>query len=52
MDNTIREALNRILENDLDGMKTAFNTAITERAVDKLEERKIAIASSYFGNKK
>lgn len=52
MNDTIKEALNRILENDLDGMRNAFNAAITERAVDKLEERKVQIASSYFGSKK
>lgn len=52
MNDTIKEALNRILENDLDGMKNAFNAAISERAVGKLEERKIEIASNYFGSKK
>lgn len=56
MENTqndsIKEALERILEQDLEGMRNAFSTAITERAVDKLEEKKIEIAQSYFGKDK
>jgi hypothetical protein len=56
MENTkndsIKEALDNILEQDLEGMRNAFSAAITERAVDKLEEKKVEIAQSYFGKDK
>ena len=47
--NSIIEGLEKILEQDLDGMRNAFSAAITERAVEKLEEKKVEIAKSYFG---
>lgn len=50
--NSIKEALEKILEQDLEGMRNAFSAAITERAVDKLEEKKVEIAQSYFGKDK
>ena len=47
----IREAVVRILAKDLNGMKESFNAAITNKAVEKLEEKKNVIAQSYFGKK-
>jgi hypothetical protein len=48
----IKEALENILEKNLDKMKENFEAALTEKAVEKLEERKIAIAENYFGTEK
>ena len=49
---SIKSALNSILENNLDSMRQNFSAAITEKAVQKLEERKIEIAKNYFGQVK
>ena len=46
---TIKNALNNILEGNLDEMRQNFSSALTTKAVEKLEERKIEIAKSYFG---
>lgn len=47
----IKEAINNIKEKKLEQMKENFNAAMTEKAVQKLEEKKIEIAKSYFGKK-
>lgn len=44
----IKEALGNIVDKDLNLMKENFNSALTEKALQKLEERKIEIAQSYF----
>lgn len=44
----INEALDNILENNLNEMKENFLTAIQEKAMQKLEEKKKEIASNYF----
>jgi hypothetical protein len=49
---TIKNALHNILEGNLDEMRKNFSSAITTKAVEKLEERKIEIAQSYFGKSK
>jgi hypothetical protein len=49
MNNNIKEALDHILDNDLDGMRAAFSNALTNKAVERLDEKKIEIASNYFG---
>lgn len=46
---TIKNALNNILEGNLDEMRQNFSNALTTKAVEKLEERKIEIAKNYFG---
>ena len=46
---TIKNALNNILEGNLDEMRQNFSSALTTKAVEKLEERKIDIAKNYFG---
>ena len=46
---SVQKALDNILENKLDEMRTNFSSAITTKAVEKLEERKIKIAETYFG---
>ena len=46
---TIKNALNNILEGNLDSMRQNFSAALTTKAVEKLEERKIEIAKNYFG---
>lgn len=46
---TIKKALDSILEGNLDAMRQNFSSALTTKAVEKLEERKIDIAKNYFG---
>lgn len=52
MNPNIKEALDKIIDKDLNGMREAFSAALTTKAVEKLEERKIEIANSYFGQGK
>jgi len=44
----INEAIENILENDLNAMKENLMTALQEKAQEKLEEKKKIIASEYF----
>jgi hypothetical protein len=46
---SIDKALDCVLENNLDAMRTHFTNALSTKAVEKLEERKMEIAKSYFG---
>jgi hypothetical protein len=46
---SIKRALDSILEGNLDEMRQNFSSALTTKAVEKLEERKIDIAKNYFG---
>ena len=46
---SIKRALDNILEGNLDVMRQNFSSALTTKAVEKLEERKIEIAQNYFG---
>lgn len=46
---SVNKALDNILEGNLDAMRQNFSAALTTKAVEKLEERKIEIAQSYFG---
>jgi hypothetical protein len=46
--NNIKQALSNIIEGNLDEMRQNFTSALMEKAVQKLEERKIIIAESYF----
>lgn len=46
---SIKEALNNIMEKNLDGMRQNFSNALTTKAVERLEEKKIDIAKGYFG---
>lgn len=50
MDN-VKEALNCLLEGNLEKMRDCINTELSIRAAEKLEEKKIEIADSYFGQK-
>lgn len=47
----IQEAIKNIREKKLEQMKENFNAALTTKAMQKLEEKKISIASNYFGKK-
>lgn len=47
----IKEAINNILDKKLDVMKENLNSALSEKAMQKLEEKKIEIAQTYFGKK-
>ena len=49
---SIKRALTSILEGNIDEVRQIFSSAITTKAVEKLEERKIEIAKSYFGQTK
>lgn len=46
---SINKALDDILENRLDEMRNNFTSALSQKAMQKLEERKIEIAEAYFG---
>lgn len=46
---SIKKALSNILEGNLDAMRQNFSATLTEKAVQKLEEKKIEIAKNYFG---
>ena len=46
---SINKALDNILEGKLDKMRDNFSAALSTKAVEKLEERKIEMAQNYFG---
>jgi hypothetical protein len=46
---SVSKALDDIVEGKLDQMRENFSNALTTKAVEKLEEKKIEIAKSYFG---
>lgn len=46
---SINKAIENIFEGKLDEMRQNFSAALTTKAVEKLEERKIQIAENYFG---
>lgn len=46
---SVNKALHSILEGKLDDMRSNFSSALSTKAVEKLEERKIEIAQKYFG---
>jgi len=46
---SVNKALNNILESNLDAMRQNFSAALSTKAVEKLEERKMEIAKNYFG---
>ncbi len=46
---SVNKALENILEGNLDAMRTHLSNTLATKAVEKLEERKIDIAQSYFG---
>ena len=46
---SIKNALSNIIEGNLDAMRQNFSSALTEKAVQKLEEKKVEIAKNYFG---
>ena len=48
----VNKALDIVLAGKLDEMRTNFSSALTTKAVEKLEERKIEIAKNYFGQTK
>jgi hypothetical protein len=49
---SVNKALHSILEGKLDDMRSNFSSALSTKAVEKLEERKIDIAQKYFGQTK
>lgn len=49
---SVNKALDSVIAGKLDEMRTNFSSALTSKAVDKLEERKIEIAKNYFGQTK
>jgi hypothetical protein len=49
---SIKNALSNILEGNLDAMRQNFSSTLTEKAVQKLEEKKVEIAQNYFGQVK
>lgn len=48
---SIENAIDNILENNLQKMKENFNNALYQKAAEKLEEKKIEIATSLLNGK-
>lgn len=46
---SVEKAIINIMENNLDSMRANFSAALSEKAVQKLDERKQEIGKSYFG---
>lgn len=51
MTTNVKNAISSIVDGKLDEMRKNLGSALTEKAVKKLEEKKVAIAKSYFGKK-
>jgi hypothetical protein len=49
---SIQKAIQNIRQKNLDEMKNNLQAALTEKAVNKLEEKKVVIAQNYFGKRK
>jgi hypothetical protein len=49
--NPITAGIKNIQEGNLEEMRQKFNQALAQKAVEKLEEKKLEIASNYFGIK-
>jgi len=47
----IRQAIEDIQQGNLEQMRQNLSQALAQKAVDKLEEKKLEIASTYFGIK-
>lgn len=47
----VKVGIQAILKGDLTTMQEQFNTALSQKAAQKLEEKKVEIASTYFGIK-
>lgn len=48
---SIKKALDNIIEGKLDLMREELNSELTAKAIERLEEKKLAISNSYFGKK-
>lgn len=48
----IQEAIKNIAEKKLDEMKQNIHSALSEKAIEKLEEKKIVLAQEYFAKNK
>lgn len=48
----IKEAIESLQNKKFDQMREHINTALAEKAMQKLDERKIEIAKNYFGKPK
>jgi hypothetical protein len=48
---SIKNALNHIMNGNLDAMRSELSAEMTSKAMDRLEEKKLDIANSYFGKK-
>lgn len=49
---SIKDAIHNLMDNKLDAMKENFNSVLTSKAIEKLDEKKIQIAQNYFGQDK
>ena len=46
----VTEGIKNVLEGNLEQMRQNFNQALAQKAVEKIEEKKLEISSNYFGN--
>lgn len=49
---SIKAAIDALQAGKLDAMKQQFSSTLTEKAINKLEEKKIQVAKNYLGTKK
>lgn len=47
----VTEGIKNVLDGNLEQMRQNFNQALAQKAVEKIEEKKLEIASNYFGIK-
>lgn len=47
----VNKAVDYMFEKNLDKMREEISATLSEKAVEKLEEKKIDIAQGYFGKK-
>lgn len=47
----VTEGIRNVLDGNLEQMRQNFNQALAQKAVEKIEEKKLEIASNYFGIK-
>lgn len=52
MNKHIQRAIYNIVEKNLDAMRNNFNKVLSEKAMNKIDERKKDVANTYFDQKR
>ena len=48
---SIKNALDHMIAGNLDAMRNEVSSTLTSKAMERLDEKKLDIANSYFGKK-